>query len=505
MKWSKQLQQTIGIMRVCILDPQERCPGLKVLLPQADYFCQTSIPWDTLSSETYPVVCFVDRISDMTVNGSETFGKYRTLLIQQTFQKVLFFDMDESDADPTEINNDLRVDIYLKNQYTTSKSYDSSVIAFPYLTKGGIETLLQQNLSPEAVRKTIGCYTGTLPQGYEPCGGILQKLSDDYSLEQLRQTAVFVNFSPYPTLGMFQAIANGVLVLNASSAISWGFYPGDAFPSETIFSTPEDFLQKYQRLLTDAKLYLHCLTLQNYLAEKYFTKDFLSNMLRVKMGIHDRCSILLTACKRPDLLRYTLETFLKFNTYPIEEAIILEDSGIEGIDDFAKEMLPFPTKILYAKKNRGVMRSIENGVQYIRTPYVFHCEDDWEFYDYGFIERSMDILKKEPLMTSPWLRSYQDINLQNLKYTVHDKYIMFAAEVGNTISHNPGLRKTPIEKMFAPYTSDKLRTLCEGGLCDAFQRIGMRTGLTDNPNGFVRHSGMGRRVYNTLGVEQFTH
>jgi hypothetical protein len=54
------------------------------------------------------------------------------------------------------------------------------------------------------------------------------------------------------------------------------------------------------------------------------------------------------------------------------------------------------------------MRSIENGVKYITTPYVFHCEDDWEFYCPGFIELSMKILQTNDRISQVLLRSYHE-------------------------------------------------------------------------------------------------
>jgi hypothetical protein len=51
----------------------------------------------------------------------------------------------------------------------------------------------------------------------------------------------------------------------------------------------------------------------------------------------DLVTIVLTSCNRPDLLKKTLESFIKHNTYPIKEAIIIDDSGIIGCNDIALE------------------------------------------------------------------------------------------------------------------------------------------------------------------------
>jgi hypothetical protein len=204
-------------------------------------------------------------------------------------------------------------------------------------------------------------------------------------------------------------------------------------------------------------------------------------------------TLFLTSCGRPDLLMKTMESFLKFNTYPIKEAIITEDSGNAGINDFLYDMLPFPCRILYNTERLGQMKSIENGLQYINTPYVFHCEEDWEFYDSGFIEKSFEILDKNDKITSVWLRSHDElINRYNfhISQVPNENYYIVGPNTGN-FSWNPGLRKTEIQKAYAPYPE----VFCEGKLSEAFRNRGFVSALTDNKNGYVQHIGWDRHVW----------
>ena len=48
-------------------------------------------------------------------------------------------------------------------------------------------------------------------------------------------------------------------------------------------------------------------------------------------------TLFITSCGRPQLLKQTLDSFVKYNTYPIKEVILCEDSGIPNIVDFAKQ------------------------------------------------------------------------------------------------------------------------------------------------------------------------
>jgi len=211
--------------------------------------------------------------------------------------------------------------------------------------------------------------------------------------------------------------------------------------------------------------------------------------------MEDKVTLFITACGRPDLLLITLNSFLRFNTYPIEEAIICEDSGYDRINDFAYAMLPFRCKFIYNKTRMGQMKSIENGVQYITTPYVFHCEEDWEFYDYGFIEKSLDLLKKNDRITSVWLRSFDDIfsrygqSLSVFKITDEDYYIVTPESCA--FSFNPGLRTTEVQKTGLPYPINE--KFDEGTLSNIFKTKGMYAAII-NETGFVKHIGWERHV-----------
>ena len=102
-------------------------------------------------------------------------------------------------------------------------------------------------------------------------------------------------------------------------------------------------------------------------------------------------TLFITSCGRPKLLRRTIESFVKYNTYPINEVILCEDSGVKGIVDFAKDVFPYPIIFCYNEVRSGQMKTIERYTPLIKTPYVFHLEDDYEFFDSQFIELSLKI------------------------------------------------------------------------------------------------------------------
>lgn len=208
----------------------------------------------------------------------------------------------------------------------------------------------------------------------------------------------------------------------------------------------------------------------------------------------DEVTLFITSCGRPDLLRRTLETFLQFNTYPIKEAIIIEDSGNKNSIDFVHDICHlFPCTVIYNEKRIGQMASMEIGVKHIKTPYTFHCEDDWEFYDYSFIEISMEILKSNPKISMVFLRSYDEY-IFRYKMHIHptkNNFNVLHQNNNSFYSFNPGLRRTSIYFEKYPYTATNED---EGTLQEFYRSKGYISAITKNQNGYVDHIGWGRHI-----------
>ena len=174
-------------------------------------------------------------------------------------------------------------------------------------------------------------------------------------------------------------------------------------------------------------------------------------------------TLFITSCGRPDLLKRTLQSFVKFNTAPIKSVILCEDSGIIGIADFAIDILPYPTKLFYNEKRIGQMKTIEKYTPLISTPYVFHLEDDYEFFDSGFIELSFKIMATDSNISQVLLEDYQclyphiDINNEQCYKALTN------IDINNELKYNngdgplspytwrPSLKKIEIHKLRMPY------------------------------------------------------
>jgi hypothetical protein len=207
--------------------------------------------------------------------------------------------------------------------------------------------------------------------------------------------------------------------------------------------------------------------------------------------MNEQVTLFITSCGREALLRKTIESFLKFNTYKnITNVVICEDSGVYGCMEHIRVLfVDVSCNIIYNSKRIGQMRSIENGVKYINTPYVFHCEDDWEFYEYGFIEESFNILNSDPKISQVLLRDYSEylyrykMSIINIDNSLCKR--IKTREGIDIYSFNPSLKRTEIQMLNIPYNDwDDEYTIQT-----KINTLGYYAVVANKPSGYVNHIG----------------
>lgn len=207
-------------------------------------------------------------------------------------------------------------------------------------------------------------------------------------------------------------------------------------------------------------------------------------------------SVVLTSCKRPDLLERTLDSFMKFNTYPISSWIISEDGGDPLVNKKLMDKYPNFTWI-YGK--RGQIKSIDEAYCLVKTPYVLHWEDDWETYAGGFIEESIKVLESTPTASAVMIRKYGDG-----AYIPSDTPPFLNCGGGwGYYSFNPGLRRISDVREWFPNGFSSFAEFDSTVAHSAEVKInafaknkGYRLALTPNADGFIRHIGWDRHVEN---------
>ena len=205
-------------------------------------------------------------------------------------------------------------------------------------------------------------------------------------------------------------------------------------------------------------------------------------------------TVVVTSCGRFDLLRETLNSLLAHIDAPPAAIVVIEDSGDERVRDAVAGLSP-PVEVVLNQPQLGQMRSIDKAYAYVKTPYAFHCEDDWLFIRGGFIAESFLILNNRPDVSTVGLRPREELNplvrqapklvLGGVEYFIYDpsrhpEYFSY--------SFNPGLRRMSDIHALGPFAP----LGHEADVSYAFKKAGFRLANVEQPA--VTHMGDGRHV-----------
>ena len=145
---------------------------------------------------------------------------------------------------------------------------------------------------------------------------------------------------------------------------------------------------------------------------------------RIKKPEISNTTFVLTSCGRNDLLEKTLDSFFKYNTYPIDRYIIIEDSAdpkvFEECEILNREKYDNKLEFVFNHEKLGQSASIDKAYTMVKTEYIFHCEEDWEFYRSGFIEDSIKVLKTQPKVIQTWIRPKNDKILNSIDPKIYN-------------------------------------------------------------------------------------
>ena len=176
----------------------------------------------------------------------------------------------------------------------------------------------------------------------------------------------------------------------------------------------------------------------------------------------DGITFVVTSCGRPELLAQTIDSFRSHNTFPIARYILIEDSGETKMVEFVKERFGdlFDT-VLFNDPRLGQIRSVDRAYEAVDTPYIFHCEDDFEFFRGGFMEESLSVLRHDPKAVTVWLRHLWDCKKHKLSERIQytDDGVMYRhvlpkishRETWHGFTFNPGLRRLADYRQVEPF------------------------------------------------------
>ena len=208
-------------------------------------------------------------------------------------------------------------------------------------------------------------------------------------------------------------------------------------------------------------------------------------------------TVALTSCTRFDLLERTLASLLPRLEGPCERIIIGEDSGDRGVQEVTNRFRSNapPIEVLLNRRRLGICRNIDRIYANVGTEWIFHCEDDWEFYRSGFIRESFEVMQDDSI-SSVNLRDISEFQSGFWSPVRDSHYVAVDAIAGAFagLHFNPGLRRISDYRAVGPY-GQLVVNAREADASMAYLSGGKRMALLRRPA--VRHIGSGRHVGNS--------
>ena len=232
--------------------------------------------------------------------------------------------------------------------------------------------------------------------------------------------------------------------------------------------------------------------------------------LAAHRAMDGKVTVVLTSCNRSDLLQQTLSSFFQHNTYPIAAFIVVED-GPATLDAARSYHFPCEHWLISTGERVGQIAAVDYAYSHVRSEYIFHLEDDWQFYAGGFIEKSLLLLTALPQCLQVYIRALNDTNGHPVHWRTRRTsgvawrrmrygYKAFGGE-WNGFSFNPGLRRLADYTAIGGYGVHKLRARkrhagTEIALSRLYRRRRMFAAILSDREGagYVRHIGWDRTV-----------
>lgn len=135
----------------------------------------------------------------------------------------------------------------------------------------------------------------------------------------------------------------------------------------------------------------------NQVADRYifYNKDKINGIINRKQKDFPLVTLTITTCKRFDLFEKTINSLI--NCVDINEIdfwFCVDDNSSDEDRQKMKELYPFFEFYFKDITEKGHPQSMNIIRNYVKTPYIFHLEDDWKFFvKRNYIKDAIDIIE----------------------------------------------------------------------------------------------------------------
>lgn len=240
------------------------------------------------------------------------------------------------------------------------------------------------------------------------------------------------------------------------------------------------------KILDDISKYENQIDDKRYI--KYDPKIVLSIQLALAKSVlkSNSITITMTTCKRFDLFEQTMNSFIQccldINQY-VYEWIIIDDNSSQEDRQKMQSLYPFVKFVFKTQDQKGHANSMNMILQLVKTPYIFHMEDDWRFFHKdNYLTKCLAVINKDEKYGQCLLnRAYsEDLVYGSKIVTGYQRNIPFQGE---------NLRYYIHEYITGPYIQKMHDFITKSGYshCIYWPHYSLRVGLTK------------KQVYDTIG------
>jgi len=224
-------------------------------------------------------------------------------------------------------------------------------------------------------------------------------------------------------------------------------------------------------------------------------------------------TLVVTSCDRHDFLKKTLDGLISVHCGGAkpDRCIIIED-GSTPMPDWLRDNIHYYSSNLGTvewvsnETRMGQVYSIDRAYSMVKTDYIFHCEDDYEWLLSGsWMTDSKSILEKYPTISMVSLRGNDCNQHPNIDYPPYEGFKIQMPgwrNVWGGINYNPGLRRLSDYKRvgsYGKYTVYGAMGLdTEIPISELYLKLGYRIAVLPSPDGkyspFVKHFNVASRM-----------
>lgn len=250
-----------------------------------------------------------------------------------------------------------------------------------------------------------------------------------------------------------------------------GVYIGDFLHKLLPFSTT--LIEQYALCSYETKRYSLAYYLYNKILENRVLNQTYSNLILVKSyqcieHIKNRytgyikpkitpnknayITFTITTCKRVSLFKQTMNSFLSccLDKHLIKEWICVDDNSDECDRREMEVLYPFFKFVFKKPEDKGHSRSMNIILSMVKTPYLFHMEDDWKFIlKKNYMSECLEILSTKNVHQCAINKNYAEVEnidikgglfkttTNGLRYYIHEhcpnekSYSLFNSKYGN--------------------------------------------------------------------------